>query len=94
MKEKLIKIAITNKGNNALERMLESLNNDSHTKVKKQALLSWLVIQYEKKFFKIDRKRMIKETQSPLAYAKSLLKELEKNNKNIGFKDIQSFFKK
>lgn len=91
---KLAKTAITYQANTALTKMLEILNKDSITKIKKQDLLSWLIQTYEKNYFQKQTKKIRKETQKPLSYAKSLIKELEKTNKNPSLSHIKSLFRK
>ncbi len=52
MKEKFSKIAISNQANESLIKMLEALNKETSTKVKKQALTSFIIESYEKENMK------------------------------------------
>ncbi len=92
MKEKLSKIAISNQANKSLASMLEALNKETATKVKKQDLTSFIIESYEKHHFKKNINKIKKETQNPVAYAKSLIKELESTNKSPRLSDIKALF--
>ena len=88
------KIAITENANEVLIKMLETLNKETLTKIKKQSLASWIILNYEKKHFSKPKeiKRVQKEIQNPIAYAKNLLRKLEETKQNPTQKEINSIF--
>ena len=94
MKEKLLKIAISNSANKSIEKMLEALNKYSLSKIKKQDFCSWIIINYEKKYFSKEMPKILKEVQSPLAYAKKLIKKLESSEKSPSFHELKKLFSK
>lgn len=98
MKEKLAKVAITEKANETLTKMLEIINKDSLTKIKKQNLLSWIVINYQKKHFSKSISKIKIETTDDLTKLKNLVFQIEKNKREgkeaiLDLKDLKSIHK-
>ena len=50
-KEKIMKVSLTKESGDSLKTMLESLNKDIKAKIKKTDLLSWIILDYQKKHF-------------------------------------------
>ncbi len=93
MIKKLSKIAITESANKSLTKMLETLNKTSKTKIKKQELTSWIIVNYQKTYFAKHIDRIVKEAQNPLSYAKALMRELGSSKNLSTIKEIQSVLK-
>ena len=93
MKEILAKVAISKKANTALKTMLETLNKESLTKITKQSLLSWIIINYEEIYFSKQIPKIRKETLEPIAYAETILQNMKKSNKRPSFKEITQALK-
>ena len=79
MTEKIFtKVSISKKASIVLKTMLEALNKNSLTKITKQNLLSWLIINYEKNHFSKQIPKIKKETLEPIAYAETILQKIKK----------------
>ena len=94
MKYKLTKISISNSANKSIEKMLETLNKHSLSKIKKQDFCSWIIINYENKYFSKEIPKILKGTQNPIAYAKSLIKKLESSKEELNFSELNKIFSK
>ena len=87
------KVSISKQANTALKTMLETLNKDSLSKITKQSLISWLIINYEKNYFSRQIPKIKKETLEPIAYAETILQKMKKSNKSPSLKDITEALK-
>ncbi len=92
-KEKIIKISLTKESSDSLKTMLESLNKNIKAKIKKTDLLSWIILNYQKKHFSNNMKKIQTETQNPIDYTKAILKELQKSKRKVTLSEIKTMLK-
>ncbi len=92
-KEKIMKVSLTKESGDSLKTMLESLNKDIKAKIKKTDLLSWIILDYQKKHFSNNMKKIQAETQNPIDYTKAILKELQKSKRKVTLSEIKTMLK-
>jgi hypothetical protein len=81
--QKFYKINITEDANTKLETMLTNLtNNNSTIKINKQKLISWIIIQFENKYFLKSKEQIEKEHFDQLGQLQTVLKLLKESEGN------------
>ncbi len=93
-KEKIMRIPLTKKSSDSLKTMLESLNKNIKAKIKKTNFLSWIILDYQNKYFSKNMKKIQSELQDPIDYAKAILEDLQKSKKKVTLSEISTMLKK
>ncbi len=74
--------------------MVSTMNKTIPNTIKKHALLSWIIEDYEKHYFSKKTQKILKEILPPLDYAKALIHQMEaRDDGEANPKQVRSLLK-
>ena len=93
MNQKIYKVNISEDANTKIESMLTTLTNDnSSIKINKQKLISWIILQFENKYFQKYKEQIQKKHFDQLEHIQNTIKKLKQSQSHTS-EELKSFLK-